>query len=72
MKTGKPPIQETASDKPVYLSDVFTFSTLVLIIGAALAMLIGDSSTVLMIAIVAKIVVDVVAHIRERSRAITE
>jgi len=47
------------------------FMQLVLIIGAALTMLIGDSSTVLLLAIVAKVVVDVVAHIRERSRAIT-
>jgi len=48
------------------------FMQLVLIIGAALTMLIGDSSSVLLLAIVAKIVVDVMAHIRERSRAITE
>lgn len=46
------------------------FMQLVLIMGAVLTMQFGDSSTVLLLAIVAKIVVDVVAHIRERSRAI--
>lgn len=42
------------------------FMQVVIIIGATLTMLIGDSTAVLLLAIIAKIVVDVIAHIRER------
>ncbi len=45
---------------------------LVLIIGAGLTMLLGDSTIVLLLAIAAKIVVDVRAHIMERNLAIAE
>ena len=48
------------------------FMQLVLIIGAGITMLLGDSTIVLLLAIAAKIVVDVRAHIMERNFAITE
>jgi len=62
-------LNRTVKEQMVEPYHRIVFMQVVIILGAALTMVFGDTTVVLLLAIAAKIVVDVIAHISERRAA---